>query len=152
MIVSIGVLYLRLPALPEHMAQGGHKVQCEIVAVPALIVISPHNHAVWIAGLLLALIPISDFRPPLRSLAGVLNRIADTPDGSPRPLFFGAFDDLPRGASRIANTNGWLSGENPGPAHRVLLHAIDAVRLIHAISARSSCTSGLCFCPSRRWS
>lgn len=90
MIVGIGVLYLRLHALPEHMAHRGQKVQYEIVAVLALIALFTHNHAFWIAGLLLALIPMPDFMSPLRSMAGALNRIADKPDGSLPPRDPGA--------------------------------------------------------------
>lgn len=56
------------------------------------------------------------------------------------PLFAGAFDSLPQGANCIANayTNNHdrLSDEGLGAGHRVLLHAIDAVGLIHAIILR----------------
>jgi len=51
-------------------------VQFEIVAVLALIALFTHNHAFWIAGLLLALIPLPDFTTPLSSIAGSLERIA----------------------------------------------------------------------------
>ena len=51
-VVGIGVLYLKLHALPEQMAHRGQKVQFEIVAVLALLALFTHNHVFWIAGLL----------------------------------------------------------------------------------------------------
>jgi hypothetical protein len=75
-VIGIGVFYFKLHALPEQMAHGGQKVQFEIVAVLALIALFTHNHAFWIAGLLLALIPLPDFTTPLTSIAGSLERMA----------------------------------------------------------------------------
>ena len=43
-VFLIGILYLRLHALPEHMAHRTQKVQYEIVAVLALISLFTHNH------------------------------------------------------------------------------------------------------------
>ncbi len=74
--VGIGVFYFKLHALPEHLAHGGQKVQMEIVAVLALISLFTHNHAFWIAGLLLALVPLPDFVTPLTSVARSLDRLA----------------------------------------------------------------------------
>lgn len=75
-VVAIGILYFKLHALPEHLAHRGQKVQMEIVAVLALIALFTHNHAFWIAGLLLALIPLPDFLTPLTSIAQSLDRVA----------------------------------------------------------------------------
>ena len=75
-VIGIGVFYFKLHALPEQMAHRGQKVQFEIVAVLALIALFTHNHAFWIAGLLLALIPLPDFTTPLASIAGSLERMA----------------------------------------------------------------------------
>ena len=80
MVIAIGVFYLKLHALPEHMAHRGQKVQYEIVAVLALIALFTHNHAFWIVGLLLALVPIPDFSTPLSSIANSLSRIAGSTD------------------------------------------------------------------------
>src|SRR4029078_12052701 len=68
-IVMFGVLYLRLHALPEHMAHGKTKVQMEVVAVLCLFALFTHNHAFWIVALFLALIPIPDFSTPLAGMA-----------------------------------------------------------------------------------
>lgn len=86
-VVGIGVFYFKLHALPEHLAHRGQKIQFEIVAVLALIALFTHNHAFWIAALLLALIPLPDFTTPLMSIAGSLERIAarTVPPAAPPP-------------------------------------------------------------------
>ena len=84
-IVGIGVFYLRLHALPEHMAHRGQKVQLELVAVLALIALFTHNHAFWIAGLLLAMVPVPDFSTPLSSMAQSLGRMAPPAPPEPEP-------------------------------------------------------------------
>ena len=75
-VFLIGILYLRLHALPEHMAHGTQKVQYEIVAVLALISLFTHNHLYWIIGLLLALVQIPDFSTPLARMADSLAKMA----------------------------------------------------------------------------
>jgi hypothetical protein len=89
-VIGIGIFYFKLHALPEHMAHRGQKVQLEIVAVLALLALFTHNHLFWIAGLLLALIPIPDFTTPLTSIASSLERMAggsgpDAPAPPPVP-------------------------------------------------------------------
>ncbi|MEY6432048.1 hypothetical protein ABC977_06445 [Thioalkalicoccus limnaeus] len=86
-VVSIGIIYFRLHALPEQLAHRGQKVQFQLVAVLALLALFTHNHAFWIAGLLLALVPIPDFTTPLSSIAGSLERLASAraPDPSAPP-------------------------------------------------------------------
>jgi hypothetical protein len=86
-VIGTGIFYFKLHALPEQMAHRGQKVQFEIVAVLALIALFTHNHAFWIAGLLLALIPLPDFTTPLYSIAGSLERIAASaaPTAAPAP-------------------------------------------------------------------
>jgi hypothetical protein len=80
-VVGIGVFYFKLHALPEHIAHKGQRIQYEIVSVLALLALFTHNHAFWIIGLLLALIPIPDFITPIYSMAGSLGRLADRADG-----------------------------------------------------------------------
>lgn len=75
-VVGIGVFYLKLHALPEHMAHRGQKLQYEIVAALALISLFTHNHIFWIAGLLLAMVPLPDFTTPLTSMARSLGKMA----------------------------------------------------------------------------
>ena len=90
-VVGIGVFYLKLHALPEQLAHRGQKVQFQFVSVLALLALFTHNHAFWIAGLLLALIPLPDIKTPIASITDSLHRIAansgppaSTPPPAPR--------------------------------------------------------------------
>lgn len=76
-IVGLGVLYLRLHALPEHIAHRTDKIQLQIVAVLALLALFTHNHVYWIAALLLALIRLPDFSTPLVGMAASLAKMAE---------------------------------------------------------------------------
>ena len=75
-VLGIGLVYFRLHALPEHIAHRREKIQFQIVAVLALLALFTHNHAFWIAGLLLALVPIPDFSTPFVSISSSLEKIA----------------------------------------------------------------------------
>jgi hypothetical protein len=80
-VLAVGNLYLKLHTLPERMAHKSQKLQFEIVAVLGLLALFTHIHLFWIAGLLLALVDLPDFGTPLRSIAGSVERIADSSDG-----------------------------------------------------------------------
>jgi hypothetical protein len=82
-VFSVGLLYLRLHALPEHLAHGASKVQIQVVGVLALLALFTHNHIFWIGALLLALVQFPNFSAPLASMAQSLERLADRtpPDG-----------------------------------------------------------------------
>lgn len=75
-IFTVGVLYMRLHALPEHLAHRTQKAQFEIVAVLALIALFTHSMIFWIAALLLAMIDLPDAITPLRSMAISLKKVA----------------------------------------------------------------------------
>jgi hypothetical protein len=60
------------------MAHKSEKLQFEIVAILGLLALFTHIHLFWVAGLLLAMIDIPDFGTPLRSIAGSVEKIADT--------------------------------------------------------------------------
>jgi hypothetical protein len=77
-VLWVGTLYWKLHSLPERIAHKSQKLQFEIVAVLGLISLFTHMHIFWIAGLLLAMIDLPDFSTPLRSIAGSVERIADT--------------------------------------------------------------------------
>jgi uncharacterized membrane protein len=79
-VIGIGVLYLRIHALPEHIAHRGQKIQIEFVAVLCLIALFTHNHALWIIALLLAMVPLPDFTSPLTSMARSLGVMSGRPD------------------------------------------------------------------------
>lgn len=75
-VVSVGLIYLKLHALPEHMAHRTNKVQLQFVAVLALLALLTHNNVFWIAALLLALIELPDFSTPMNSIALSLERLS----------------------------------------------------------------------------
>src|SRR5258708_4810415 len=77
-LVWVGTLYLRLHSLPGRMAHKSEKLQFEIVAILGLSALFTHIHLFWVVGLLLAMIDIPDFGTPLRSIAGSVEKIADT--------------------------------------------------------------------------
>ena len=81
-VLAFGNIYLRLHSLPERLAHKSQKIQFEIVAVLGLISLFTHMHIFWIAGLLLALIDLPDFSSPLARIAGSVEKIADTGDGT----------------------------------------------------------------------
>ena len=76
-VFAVGLIYLRLHALPEHLAHGASKTQLQLVSVLALLALFTHNHIFWIAALLLALIKFPNFSAPLASMAQSLEKIAD---------------------------------------------------------------------------
>jgi hypothetical protein len=86
-VIGIGLFYFKLHALPEQLAHRGQKIQFQLVAVLGLLALFTHNHAFWIAGLLLALVPLPDFTTPLGSIARSLERLADgvSPASAPPP-------------------------------------------------------------------
>jgi len=96
-VVSIGLLYLKLHALPEHMAHRSSKVQMQFVGVLALLALFTHNHVFWIAALLLALVELPDFSTPMNSIALSLERLSgrDRASGSPSQWNDLLSDDVP---------------------------------------------------------
>jgi hypothetical protein len=96
-VVSVGLIYLRLHALPEHMAHRTNKVQLQFVAVLALLALFTHNHVFWIAALLLALIELPDFSTPITSIALSLEKLSgrDKSSEPPSPWNDLLSDDVP---------------------------------------------------------
>jgi hypothetical protein len=75
-VFAVGVLFLRLHHLPDHIAHKSQKVQYQIVAVLSLLAMFTHVNAFWVAALLLALIDIPDFGGLLGRMARSLERMA----------------------------------------------------------------------------
>lgn len=75
-VLLVVVFYFKLHSLPERIAHKGQKIQFELVAVLGLISLFTHNHIFWIAGLLLAFIPLPDFSTPLTGMSESLAKIA----------------------------------------------------------------------------
>jgi hypothetical protein len=75
-VVLTGVFYWTIHSLPERMAHKSKKIQMDIVALLCLLALFTHEHAFWIAALLLAFIDIPDFSTPFRRMATSLETIA----------------------------------------------------------------------------
>ncbi len=76
-ILGLGSVYFRLHSLPEKLAhRNASKVQFEVVAVLALLALFTHNNILWVAALILALVPIPDLHGPLVTMAEALARMA----------------------------------------------------------------------------
>lgn len=112
-LLVVGTLYLKLHSVPERMAHRGKKLQFEIVAVLGLIALFTHNHAFWIAGLLLAFVSFPDFNGLLVRMTRALETIAGiappAPEdeglpaaGEPRPREVGEVSGAETTAARAA--------------------------------------------------
>jgi hypothetical protein len=75
-VVFAGVVFLTIHSLPERMAHKSKKIQFDIVAVLCLLALFTHEHAFWVAALLLAFIDIPDFSTPFRRIATAVETIA----------------------------------------------------------------------------
>jgi len=91
-VLAVGNIFLHLHTLPERMAHRSQKLQFEIVAVLGLLALFTHQHAFWVAGLLLALVDLPDFGTPLRRIAGSVEKLAGIPPGDGNK----AADDIER--------------------------------------------------------
>ena len=79
-VITLGSLYFRLHALPEHLSHGkASKLQFEVVSVMALLALFTHNSWFWVAALLLAIVPIPDLYGPLAGMAESLAKMARWP-------------------------------------------------------------------------
>ncbi len=84
-VVSVGLIYLKLHALPEHMAHRTNKVQLQFVAVLGLLALFTHNAVFWIAALLLALVELPNFSTPMNSIALSLEKLSGRDKSSKPP-------------------------------------------------------------------
>jgi hypothetical protein len=82
-VFAVGLFYLRLHALPEHLAHGTSKTQMQLVGVLALLALFTHNHIFWIGALLIALVQFPNVSAPLASMAKSLEKLAGSapPEG-----------------------------------------------------------------------
>ena len=112
MVVLIGNFYFKLHSLPERLAHKGQKIQFEIVAILGLLSLFTHNHAFWIAALLLAFIPIPDFWSPLAGMDKSLARMSGRPrDEVPEPA--GAPIEEPTSSNSHGAKNDSISAAEP---------------------------------------
>ncbi len=95
-VLGLGSVYFRLHSLPERLAhRNASKVQFEVVAVLALLALFTHNNLLWMAALILALVPIPDLHGPLTTMAEALARMAGLRRGEAPPATDEAGPDTP---------------------------------------------------------
>jgi hypothetical protein len=71
--LGFGALYFTIQAIPDRLADGGSKVQLQIVGLLGLLSLFTMNNAFWVAALLLAAVRIPDIVTPLRDIARELS-------------------------------------------------------------------------------
>ena len=79
-MLGVGVLYLKLHAIPEQLAHKHGNTQSQLIMVLALLALFTHNNIFWVAALILALLKLPDFLTPLNSISESLKKLA--PDRS----------------------------------------------------------------------
>lgn len=100
-IVLTGVLFLTIHSLPERLAHKSKKIQFDIVAVLGLLGLLTHQHAFWVAALLLAFIDIPDFLSPVRRIADSMESMA----GQEAPAALIDHSDSSPPATPVADTS-----------------------------------------------
>ena len=122
-ILGLGILFLRLHTLPERIAHRFQRVQFQVVAILGLLALFTHNHAFWVAGLVLAFIDLPDFGTPLRQIASSLERIAGTVVGRvPAETASGAVtkaDEEPASEAAIRKAEGQAASSSARARFRV---------------------------------
>lgn len=83
--LGLGVFYLKLHSLPEHMAHHSNHTQMQVVAILGLIALFSHNNIFWIAALLLAAFKFPDFPGMMASMSHSLERLAAKAEGLAPP-------------------------------------------------------------------
>ena len=76
LLMTAGILYLKLHALPERMAHQQNNTQMQVIAVLAILALFTHNNIFWVAALLLSAIRLPDFSTPINSIADSLETLA----------------------------------------------------------------------------
>ena len=117
-VLGVGVFFFWLHSLPERMVH--NKIQFDVVAVLALLSLFTHQHAFWVAALLIALIDLPDFSLP--GFSGLLERIASsleaiaTSRGGPAAHKQSEIPDLTaldQGKSKAAEIKALPQGKSP---------------------------------------
>lgn len=75
-ILLLGIGYLTLHSLPEHMATETNRAQFQLVSILAILALFTHNNLYWVAALVLAVVQIPDLVTPVKSMARSLARIS----------------------------------------------------------------------------
>ena len=85
-VLGVGVVYLKLHAIPEQLAHKHGNTQSQLIMVLALLALFTHNNIFWVAALIIALLKLPDFLTPLNSISESLKKLApDSGEQSPPP-------------------------------------------------------------------
>ena len=74
-VLGIGVIYLKLHAIPEQLAHKHSNTQSQLIMVLALLALFTHNNIFWVAALILALLKLPDFLTPINSISESLKKL-----------------------------------------------------------------------------
>ena len=86
-VLGVGVVYLKLHAIPEQLAHKHGNTQSQLIMVLALLALFTHNNIFWVAALILALLKLPDFLTPLNNISESLKKLApDSGEQSPPPV------------------------------------------------------------------
>ena len=86
-VLGVGVVYLKLHAIPEQLAHKHGTTQSQLIMVLALLALFTHNNIFWVAALILALLKLPDFLTPLNNISESLKKLApDSGEQSPPPV------------------------------------------------------------------
>ena len=79
MVLGIGVVYLKIHAIPEQLAHKHGNTQSQLIMVLALLALFTHNNVFWVLALILALLKLPDFLTPINNISRSLAQIARRP-------------------------------------------------------------------------
>ena len=79
-IAGFIALYLTIQSLPDRLASGAGKIQLQIVGILGLLSLVTFNNWFWLAGILIAAIPVPDLVTPFREGASALKKISERQD------------------------------------------------------------------------
>ncbi len=80
---SVGLLYFKLHALPEHIAHRQNNTQMQIISVLAILALFTHNNVFWVGALLMAVVRFPDYATPLNSIANNLEAMRKNSGAGP---------------------------------------------------------------------
>ena len=83
LVLTIGVIYFKLHAIPEQMAHKYNSTQLQVVGILSLLSLVTHNNMFWVAALLLVAVKIPDFITPLNTIAHSLDQMSNQKEELP---------------------------------------------------------------------
>ncbi len=83
MVLGLGVLYLKVHAIPEQLAHKHGNTQSQLIMVLALLALFTHNNIFWVAALILALLKFPDLVTPLNNISSSLTKMTNSQEGTP---------------------------------------------------------------------